>query len=309
MSLVVAAFYKFVALPDCAQMQQKIWAFCQTHSLKGTILLAPEGINGTIAGSQDAIAAVLSFLQSDPRLADLDPKTASATDFPFAQLKVKLKQEIVTLGLPEINPTEQVGAYVTPESWNRLIADPDVLVIDTRNHYEVNIGTFSGAINPQTQSFREFPSFVKNNLDPTKHTKIAMFCTGGIRCEKASAYLLAQGFPEVYHLQGGILNYLEKIAPDASQWQGECFVFDERIAVKHGLEAGTYDLCHSCGQPISEVDKASPHYELGICCPHCYAALSSEKRDRQTEKQRQLALKSPRHLVFPEKPDHSEFDN
>ncbi len=283
---VVATLYKFVKLPDFAEKREPLLSYCQGQGIKGTILLAEEGINGTIAGSRQAIDSVLWFLRSDPRLADLEHKESYTETPPFERMKVRLKQEIVTLGLPEIDPNEQVGTYVTPEEWNNLISDPEVTVIDTRNDYEVNIGTFQGAENPQTASFREFPDYVRQHLDPTKHKKVALFCTGGIRCEKASSFMLAQGFAEVYHLKGGILKYLEKIPAQASLWQGECFVFDERVAVSHGLESGSYELCLSCGRPISEEDKLSPKYEPGISCAHCFDSLTDEKRARQQEKWR-----------------------
>lgn len=287
MSLVVATFYKFVSLADCAALHTNILSYCRQQDVKGTILLATEGINGTIAGSRVAVDLVLAFLKTDPRFADLDHKEAIASSIPFERLKVKVKNEIVTLGKPDVNPAEVVGTYVTPQAWNELIADPEVIVIDTRNDYEVSIGTFSRAINPQTNSFREFPEYVNQHLDPQQHPKVAMFCTGGIRCEKASSYLLNQGFREVYHLQGGILKYLEEVPPENSLWRGECFVFDERIAVTHGLEPGTYEMCRSCGHPISDADQASPNYEEGISCPHCYDSLTPERRSRQVERQRQ----------------------
>lgn len=287
MSLVVATFYQFVRLSDCETLQVKLLQYCQSQGIKGTILLATEGINGTIAGERSAIDAMLTFLRSDPRLAGLQHKESTASDFPFERMKVKVKKEIVTLGKPEVKPAELVGTYVSSQDWNDLISDPDVIVLDTRNDYEVKIGTFHRAINPETHSFREFPEYVEQNLDPTHHRKVAMFCTGGIRCEKASSYLLHQGFQEVYHLQGGILKYLEEVPAEASLWQGECFVFDERIAIKQGLEPGTYEMCRSCGHPISDEDKAAPQYEEGISCPHCYDALTPEKRSRQLERQRQ----------------------
>lgn len=288
MSLIVATFYKFVQLPDYQELQPKVLSYCQQQAIRGTILLALEGVNGTIAGSRSAIDSVLSFLQSDPRFADLEHKESSAETVPFERMKVKVKKEIVTFGKPDVNPAEKVGTYVSPKEWNELIANPDVVVIDTRNDYEVSIGTFHRAINPETNSFREFPEYVKQNLDPNQHRKVAMFCTGGIRCEKASSYLLDQGFQEVYHLQGGILKYLEEVPAEESLWQGECFVFDERIAVKHGLEPGSYEMCRSCGHPIADKDKTSPHYEEGIACPYCYETLTSEKRVRQIERKRQL---------------------
>ncbi|MDX2239150.1 MAG: rhodanese-related sulfurtransferase [Leptolyngbyaceae cyanobacterium bins.302] len=288
MSLIVATFYKFVPIADCSTLQARMLEFCQEQEIKGTILLAPEGINGTIAGRESAITAVLTWLKADPRFADLEHKEASAEAFPFERMKVKVKQEIVTFGKPEVNPAAIAGTYVSPQAWNDLIADPDVIVIDTRNDYEVRIGTFDRAINPETNSFREFPEYVEKHLNPNQHQKIAMFCTGGIRCEKASAYLLSQGFQAVYHLQGGILKYLEEVPAEESLWQGECFVFDERIAVKHGLEPGSYEMCRSCGHPIADADKASPHYEEGITCPYCYDSLTPEKRARQIERQRQF---------------------
>lgn len=292
MSQVVATFYKFVKLSDYISKQAPMRIYCQQQGVKGTILLAQEGINGTIAGSRGGIDAVLSYLRSDPRLGDLEIKESLAQSPPFERMKVKLKQEIVTLGQPEADPNQQVGIYINPNDWNQLLSDPDIVVIDTRNHYEVAIGTFKGAINPQTQSFREFPDYVLNSLDPNQHKKIAMFCTGGIRCEKASSYLKSKGFEEVYHLKGGILKYLEEIPPEESLWEGECFVFDERIAVKDKLEQGSYEMCLSCGHPISGSDKQSPQYQEGISCPHCVESLTEEKKKRQEEKKRQLQLKT-----------------
>jgi UPF0176 protein len=270
MALVVATFYKFVKLPDFADKQLPLLEFCQMQNIRGTILLALEGINGTIAGSGEAIASVLAFLRSDPRLADLEHKESSAATQPFDRMKVRLKKEIVTLGVAEADPTERVGTHVSPKDWNALISDPDVVVIDTRNDYEVSIGTFQGAQNPNTQSFRQFSDYVRRHLDPGNHRKIALFCTGGIRCEKASAFMLSQGFEQVYQLQGGILKYLEEIFPNESLWQGECFVFDQRVAVQQGLELGTHEMCRGCGYPISETDKRSPRYQEGICCPYCF---------------------------------------
>lgn len=286
--VIVATLYKFVTLTDAAILRSQLLALCQTHGVKGTLLLAHEGLNGTIAGSREGIDTVLAFLLADPRFADLDVKESSATATPFERMKVKLKREIVTLGRPEADPAQQVGTYVSPQAWNQVISDPDVVVIDTRNAYEVAIGTFSGAINPETQSFRDFPDYVQTHLDPKQHTKVAMFCTGGIRCEKASAYLLSQGFEAVYHLKGGILKYLEEVPENESLWQGECFVFDERVAVRHGLQPGSYEMCRSCGHPICEVDKTSIHYQAGISCPYCYNTLTPQKRLRQVERQRQF---------------------
>ncbi|AFZ57405.1 rhodanese-related sulfurtransferase [Anabaena cylindrica FACHB-243] len=288
--LVVAALYKFVSLPDVVEMQASVLSFCQEQGIKGTILLAQEGINGTIAGSRQAIDAVLAFLRTDPRLEDLEHKESYTDTPPFEKMKVRLKREIVTLGLPEVDPNEKVGTYISPQQWNDLISDPEVTVIDTRNDYEVKIGTFKRAENPQTQIFREFPEYVSKQLDPNKHKKVALFCTGGIRCEKASSYLLSQGFAEVYHLKGGILKYLEEIPSEQSLWEGECFLFDDRIAIRQGLEEGTYELCFCCGHPIAEDDKTSPKYEQGISCPYCFDNMTDEKRRRQQQKWKHYRL-------------------
>jgi UPF0176 protein len=269
MTQVVVTFYKFVRLPDFAEKRDSLLSQCEAQGIKGTILLAAEGINGTIAGSRQAIDALLSFLRSDPRLVDLEQKESYADSVPFDRMKVRLKKEIVTLGLPEIDPSDRVGTYVSPQEWNELISDPEVTIIDTRNEYEVSIGTFRGAKNPKTASFRQFPDYVRNHLDPTKHKKVALFCTGGIRCEKATSFMMEHGFQEVYHLKGGILKYLEEVPAQESLWQGECFVFDQRVAVREGLAIGTHEMCQSCGHPISEADKTSPHYQEGISCPYC----------------------------------------
>lgn len=287
MTIVVATFYKFVRLPDYRELQPAILGYCQDQQLRGTILLALEGINGTIAGSRQSVDRVLDYLRSDARLADLSHKESHATSLPFERMKVRLKKEIVTLGVPEADPTSQVGTYIDPQDWNALISDPDVLLIDTRNQYEVAIGTFQGAQNPGTTSFRQFPDYVQQ-LDPAQHPKVAMFCTGGIRCEKASALMLARGFQQVYHLKGGILKYLEEVPPETSLWQGECFVFDQRVAIQHGLELGSHDMCLSCGHPLSEADQQSPQFEYGIACPHCHADLTPEKRQRQIARRQQL---------------------
>lgn len=292
--IVVATFYKFVRLPDWADKQAIFLSYCQQQGIKGTILLAAEGINGTIAGTRSAVDAVLAFLRSDPHLTDLEHKESYTEALPFERMKVRLKREIVTLGVPEVDPSDRVGTYVSPSQWNALLDDPEVVVVDTRNEYEVAIGTFKNAQNPHIESFREFPDYARHHLDPSKHKKVAMFCTGGIRCEKATSYLLGQGFEEVYHLKGGILKYLEDVPADESLWEGECFVFDDRVAVKSGLEPGSYELCRSCGHPISTSDKASPQYEEGISCPHCCETLSEEKRSRQQEKQKQLELAQKR---------------
>ncbi|MBV5260788.1 rhodanese-related sulfurtransferase [Synechococcus moorigangaii CMS01] len=277
---VVITFYKFFDFPDYQERQQAIFNCAAAQNIIGTILLAPEGINATIAGTQSALDALVTFLRNDPRLADLTYKVSTAPKQPFKRLKVKLKKEIVTLGQPNVDPNNTVGTYIDPQDWNDLIQNPDVTLVDTRNDYEVGIGTFKGAINPNTKSFREFPEYVAQNLDPKKHPKVAMFCTGGIRCEKATSYLLNQGFQEVYHLKGGILKYLEEIPTTESLWEGECFVFDERVTVKHGLETGQYELCYACGHPIDATDKASAAFEMGVSCPYCIEALTPERRSR-----------------------------
>ncbi|MEB3250050.1 MAG: rhodanese-related sulfurtransferase [Merismopediaceae bacterium] len=283
----VTTFYLFVTLTDLDAKKATWQSLGQRLGLKGTILLATEGINGTIAGTDGAIAQMLEHLRQEPALQALTGKNSWTDHLPFERFKVKIKPEIVTLGQPAINPQDQVGTYVTPQDWNTLIQDPEVLLIDTRNQYEVAIGTFQGAINPETHHFREFPRYVAQHLDPQQHRKVAMFCTGGIRCEKASAYLLSQGFTEVYHLQGGILNYLETIPPESSLWQGHCFVFDQRVALAEGLTEGNYALCAACGHPLTEGDRQSPQYEAGIVCPHCRTSQTSAKRAKQERRLRQ----------------------
>jgi UPF0176 protein len=290
MNQVIAAFYKFVSLNDYQNRRQPLLNLCQQYNIKGTILLAAEGINGTIVGTRSSIDIILAALRSDSCFADLEHKESTATKSPFDRLKVRLKREIVTFGIPTVNPSNLVGTYVKPQDWNELIANPDVLVIDTRNQYEVEIGSFAGSIDPHTDSFTEFPAYVATHLDPQQHKQIAMFCTGGIRCEKASSYLLSQGFEHVYHLQGGILKYLEEIPAAESQWEGECFVFDDRVAVTHGLAPGTHQLCWGCGNPIDPIDLTSAHYEPGICCPRCYSKITPEQRASRTERWRQLQL-------------------
>jgi len=254
------------------------------------LLLAHEGINGTIAGKPEDIRAILAYLRQDPRLADLEHKESWADSHPFYRMKVKLKKEIVTMGVPEVDPNLVVGTYVKPEDWNAIISDPDVIVLDTRNDYEVHIGTFKGAVDPKTTTFREFPKYVAENLDKTKHKKVAMFCTGGIRCEKASSYMKQQGFEEVYHLQGGILKYLETVPKEQSLWEGDCFVFDQRVAVKHGLEVGDHDQCYACRMPLTKEEMQSEQYEAGISCPYCFDKLSAEKKESLRERQKQVKL-------------------
>ena len=292
--IVVAALYRFVTLDDYREMREPLLDECVAAQVKGTLLLASEGINGTIAGSREGIDRVLAYLKADPRLAQLDHKESFDESMPFYRMKVKLKREIVTMGVEGIDPNLVVGTYVKPQDWDELVNDPDVLLIDTRNDYEYSIGSFKGAVDPHTTSFREFPEYVSSQLDPGKQKKIAMFCTGGIRCEKASAYMLQEGFEEVYHLQGGILKYLEEVPEASSTWEGECFVFDNRVAVNHQLEKGHYDQCYGCRMPITEEEKLSERYQKGICCPHCYDQLTADQIARFSERQKQIELAEAR---------------
>jgi len=292
--IVVAALYKFAKLPDYKDLKSPLLGVMQKHNVRGTLLLAAEGINGTVAGSRGAIDSLLSYLKSDERLAELEHKESFCDEQPFYRTKVKLKKEIVTLGIDGIDPNDQVGQYVDPKDWNNLISDPDVVLIDTRNDYEVDIGTFKGAINPETETFRELPQYVDKNLLDKKEKKIAMFCTGGIRCEKSTAYLKQQGFNNVYHLKGGILKYLEEISSNESLWEGECFVFDNRVAVNSNLEQGKYDQCHGCRHPLSPEDQESPQYSAGVHCPHCFETLSKDQIERFSERHKQVQLSKTR---------------
>ena len=292
--IVVCALYKFVTLENYQALRQPIHDVMEKNHVRGTLLLANEGINGTIAGSRHAIDTVITWLKSDPRLAELECKESITSVMPFNRTKVKLKKEIVTMGIEGIDPKQVVGTYVNAQEWNSLIDDPEVLVIDTRNDYEFQVGTFKNAINPNTQSFREFPQYVKENLDSAKHKKVAMFCTGGIRCEKSTAFLKQQGFDEVYHLKGGILKYLEEMPIESTLWEGECFVFDERVTVNHHLEKGSYDQCNACRLPITEADKISDKYQQGVSCPHCFDKVTIEQRARFSEREKQMALAKKR---------------
>lgn len=291
---VVAALYKFVRLPDYQEMVPRLKDFCNQIGLKGTLLLASEGINGTVSGTRESIDQLREYLRADGRFDGISYKESFHDDQPFYRMKVKLKKEIVTMGVEGIDPKQIVGTYVKPRDWNALISDPDVVVVDTRNSYEYEIGTFKNAIDPKTETFREFPKWVAENLDPQKHKKVAMFCTGGIRCEKSTAYLKEQGFDQVFHLEGGILKYLEDVPAEESMWQGDCFVFDNRVAVNHSLEKGIYDQCHACRFPITEDDKKSQQYMPGISCPRCYDKLSDEQKQRFAERQRQIELAKQR---------------
>lgn len=296
--ICVAALYKFTPFADHGTLQGPLLQCCRAEGVRGTLLLAQEGINGTIAGSDAGIAAVLDHIRTLPGCADLEVKFSRAPALPFHRMKVRLKREIVTMGQPNIDPLGSVGTYVPPADWNALIADPGTIVIDTRNDYEVAIGTFKGAIDPQTASFREFPEWFRARRDELlgqgQAPKVAMFCTGGIRCEKSTAFLKAEGVEEVYHLQGGILKYLEEVPPEDSLWQGECFVFDQRVSVGHGLVPGGYALCHACRRPVSAEQQAAPEYEEGVSCPACFTERTEEQRAGYRERHRQEQLAARR---------------
>jgi len=286
----IAALYQFSRFPDPAALKPALLALCLEHDVKGSLLLAHEGINGTIAGPRAGIDAVLAHIKSLPGCADLDWKEATADHPPFGKMKVRLKKEIVTMGQPDVDPRASVGHYVEPEDWNDLIRSDDVVVIDTRNDYEVAIGTFEGAIDPKTESFREFPQWWEENKDRFHNKRVAMFCTGGIRCEKSTNFLLGQGVEDVYHLKGGILRYLEEVPQDQSSWQGECFVFDNRVSVGHGLKEGPHDLCHGCRRPILPEDKNRPEFEVGVSCHNCINETSAQDKMRFRERQKQIRL-------------------
>ena len=288
----VAALYRFTPFADHTALREPLLDVCNAAGVKGTILLAHEGINGTIAGTAEAIAAVIAHIRSLPDCADTDVKYSHAPEMPFHRMKVRLKREIVTMGEPTVDPRASVGRYVDPMDWNDLIADPDTLVIDTRNDYEVAVGTFAGAVDPHTKSFRDFPAWFRDNREDLLEgkKKVAMFCTGGIRCEKSTSFLRGEGIEDVYHLKGGILKYLETVPEEESQWRGDCFVFDERVTVKHGLEPGNYGMCRACRRPLSAHDMRSPDYVEGVSCPHCIDERSDAQRERYAERQRQEDL-------------------
>lgn len=291
---LVAALYKFSPLTPTPELQSDIKTTCENHDVFGTLLLANEGINGTIAGPEAGVRAVLARLRALPGFADLEHKESWASEQPFLRMKVRLKKEIVTMGIPGVDPNAAVGTYVEPEDWNDLISAPDVVTIDTRNDYEVRIGQFEGAVNPETVSFREFPDWFRTFRETRPNARIAMYCTGGIRCEKATSFVLNEGVDEVYHLKGGILKYLENVPEKDSLWRGECFVFDRRVAVGHGLVEGSYSTCHACREPLAPEDLRSPDFIDGVSCPHCAAERDSSQRERYAERHRQEELAQTR---------------
>jgi UPF0176 protein len=290
----IAAFYKFTDLTDHATLRRPLLQVCRANDVNGTILLAGEGINGTIAGSNDGVAAVLSHIRADVRFADLIAKRSTADIDPFLRLKVRLKTEIVSLGVGAVDSVDGTGIHVAPEDWNDLIADPDVLLVDARNDYEISIGTFSGAINPGTRSFTEFPEWIASSPDMTSRPRVAMFCTGGIRCEKASAYLKDQGFDEVYQLDGGILRYLETVPENESTWEGECYVFDRRVSVGHGLVPGDNEICPNCNSVLTAEARTMPGYSVGVTCSGCIDTITDDRTERFTERQHQIELATER---------------
>lgn len=296
--VTVAALYQFTPFADCAALRAPLEAVCRQQGVRGTLLLAPEGINGTVAGSAHGIAALLRHIRSLPGCADLDVKYSGAAVMPFHRTKVRIKREIVTMGQPGIDPLASVGTYVEPQDWNALIADPGTILIDTRNDYEVAVGAFAGAIDPKTASFRDFPAWFRAQraalLGSGQQPKVAMYCTGGIRCEKSTAFLKQEGVEDVYHLKGGILKYLETVPADESLWQGECFVFDQRVTVGHGLAPGTHELCHACRRPVSPQDRASVHYEPGVSCAACHHERTDEQRASYRERHAQELLAAAR---------------
>ena len=293
-NIVVAALYKFTRFNDFESYRESILETMIDNDVRGTLLIASEGINGTISGSRHGIDTVLDYLRSIEAIGSFTFKESYTSEQPFYRTKVKLKKEIVTMGVENIDPLQSVGRYVKPSEWNALISDPEVILIDTRNDYEVQIGTFQNAVNPNTETFREFPEYVAKEMDPAKHKKVAMFCTGGIRCEKSTAYMREQGFEEVYHLEGGILKYLEEVPQEDSMWQGDCFVFDNRVSVNHNLEKGDYEQCFACRMPITQEDMQSAAYSKGESCPHCIGKATDEQKARFREREYQMQLAQTR---------------
>jgi UPF0176 protein len=296
-TFLTAAFYKFVELHDFKQLKGPLLAYCEARQIKGSVLLAEEGVNGTIAGEPESVRAVLAYLRRDARLTDLVHKESFADEMPFYRMKVRLKREIVTLGVPGVSPTKMAGTYLKPEEWNKLLDDPTVVFVDVRNDYEVSLGTFKGALDPKTKSFSELPAWVREQSILRDKPKVAMFCTGGIRCEKSTAFMRGEGFSEVYHLEGGILKYLETIPKEQSRWEGECFVFDERVSVGHGLKPGSYELCRSCRMPLGDAERASPYFVRGVSCEKCHDQKSEEKKASLRERQRQVDIATARNSV------------
>lgn len=290
----VSAFYKFAPLPHFVELRDQLQKLCDDNGVRGILLVAKEGINGTLAGTPDAMDNVLAGIRATPNLQDLEHKSSYCDEIPFLRMKVRLKKEIVTIGDATVDPLARVGTYVEPEDWNALISQPDVITIDTRNDYEVRIGTFKGAVDPNIKSFSQFMQFVRENYNPQQNKRIAQFCTGGIRCEKSTSFMLQEGFSEVYHLKGGILKYLEKVPKEESLWDGACFVFDQRVAVEHGLEVSDMKLCYGCRAPLEPEDIASPDYEEGVSCPHCSPLLTPEKRAAFRMRQKQIRLAKAR---------------
>ena len=296
--LLVAAFYKFIQLDDLESLQERIESCCQENNVFGIVLLAHEGINSTIAGTREGVGKVLEFIRQDSRFADLQWKESCATKQPFRKLRVRLKKEIVTLGIPGVDPNQLVGTYIQPSEWNALISDPDVFVIDTRNHYETEIGTFKGAVDPGLDSFSQLPAWLEKKIKSGEQPRVAMFCTGGIRCEKSTAFLKQAGVKEVYHLEGGILKYLEEVPEDESLWEGECFVFDQRVAVGHGLKLTDYELCRACRFPLRPSEKQSKYFQEGVSCSRCYEQTSGDQKARFAERQKQFELAKSRRESF-----------
>ncbi|MDE0922014.1 rhodanese-related sulfurtransferase [Aurantimonas coralicida] len=294
MSLTVATFYRFVTLDDLPALKAELAALCADTGTRGTILVAPEGINGTLAGPQDGVATMVAHLDRRCGIGRGELKFSAAEDWPFARTKVRIRPEIITMRAPEADPSRRVGTYVAPSDWNALIDDPEVLVLDTRNRYETKVGGFAGAVDPAIDSFTDFKTYVETALDPAEHRKVAMFCTGGIRCEKASAYMLSKGFESVFHLKGGILQYLEDVPQEDSRWEGDCYVFDGRVAVGHGLARTDWTACYGCGQPLSPEERADPAFEEGVSCAHCIDRLTEEKAASLRERQRQIMRETGR---------------
>jgi len=294
MPYIVCALYKFVTLKNYQSIREPLLAFMKKHQVCGTLLLAEEGINGTVSGSRKSIDQLLNWLEQQPALDSIVVKESLTEEKPFKRTKVKLKKEIVTMGVEGIDPKRVVGTYVEPKDWNDLITDPEVLLVDTRNDYEYAVGTFKNAVNPNTVSFRDFPDYVNKNMSPKQHKKVAMFCTGGIRCEKSTAFLKQQGFEEVYHLKGGVLNYLKEVPKENTTWRGECFVFDDRVTVDHDLKPGSYHQCNACRMPITDEEKKSINYKQGVSCPHCFDKTTPEQKARYQEREKQIRLAKAR---------------